>query len=110
MQYIGTFKGLKVYKTTVKTYSQQKGNSEDIFWLTDNKDMPLVKNGRIIGYYNGQQLQEEEEPYAVWIQGAEKSEDTSEMIEEKQVYTCKTAIDFSEYSKIVDKFFEDLKV
>lgn len=108
MRHIGTFKGYDVYKADMDEYLRKCMNKDIVFWLSEEDRQPLVKDCKVIGYYDGNTVQEVKNPmtYRYAVSAPRNAEGLE--ARDKQVYSSETAEDYKEYSKIVDKFFEEL--
>lgn len=108
MLHIGTFKGYDVYEVDLNEFLSKYANCDIVFWLSGEARQPLVKDCKVIGYYDGNTVQEVKNPmtYKYAVPAPQSAEGLE--ARDKQVYSSETAEDYKEYSKIVDKFFEEL--
>ena len=88
MKRLGTYNGIDTYKVDKDTYL--KHMKEDFVFIIDKA---MVRNNKIIGYYDGHKVTEAREPYLIYTVEKEPEKNMS---------------DFSEYTKIVDDFFKGL--
>lgn len=117
MKHLGTYKGITCYECTCKEYINEYKNGRDngnVIFIIDGE---MVRNNVIIGYYDGKTV---EDSYDGIVYYKNKTKETKEIKETKEVKKQEVfenvkvedmvkEINFSDYSGVVDKFFEELK-
>ena len=111
MTYLGKYNGVKCYKCYKYEYEDlyYRGACEDVYYIIDGgpEDGAMVRDNIIKGFYNGRIVNE-------MCGGrfcAPKTYHASSSTGTKEYGSMElkvSDIDFTEYSKVVDKFFESL--
>lgn len=105
MRNIGKYSGIPCYECTniewKDIYDEGNDNGRQIFII----DGIMVKNNKIIGYYDGKHVEDryDEQPYFVETRKAKTAREVSSTTGDEEV-TIKE-ICFSDYSRVVDEFF-----
>lgn len=120
---IGTYKGIKCYRVSkddlIKKLHIFHTYDEDVIYIVE--DGRMVYQKEIIGYYDGERVEEYVVPYA-WKDNTESKKEMKEKTntesgkEMKNNFNISEAIGmeineikFSDYSTIVDDFFRNLE-
>ena len=98
--FIGKFKGKKCYsvkRMELIKYIKEGNKDNNIIYIVENGDMIL--NNKIIGNYDGNGVKEYKvkKDFFFWNE------------EEEKINIPGIDLDFSQYSRVVDDFFEKMK-
>lgn len=108
MKHLGTYNGIKCYECMRKEYIDEYKNGRDngnTIYIIDGE---MVKNNVIIGYYNGKTVKDLYDG-VVYYKKETKETKKQEVFENVKIEDVVKEINFSDYSGVVDKFFEELK-
>lgn len=100
--FMGKFKGKECYsvkRMELIEYIKEENEDNNIIYIIENGDMIL--NNKIIGNYDGNGVEEYEvkKDFFFW----------NEEEEEEKINIPGVDLDFSQYSRVVDEFFEKMK-
>ena len=109
MRTIGKYNGIVCYECTEKEYRDlcNSGRVDGNIYIIDET---MVRNNIIVGYYNGKSVRDvyDAVPYMVKREPGPEREMTP--VKEERKEEPITEIVFSDYSRVVDEFFENLGV
>lgn len=112
MKRIGTYNGYQCYECSANEYKTYH-NGGHIYII----DGTMVKDNIIIGYYNGKSVRDDYEgrEYMPKVEKPKAAENLVEALCEAKTATSSTTgveikeINYSDYTGVVDEFFEKLK-
>lgn len=101
MRNIGKYKGIDCFECSDKEWQVVGKNFPEVIFVINGT---MVKNGIIIGYYNGKTVEDkwDEKRYAEEMEIPEEAPKETEVKSDEKM-------EWSSYSRVVDEFFANLK-
>ena len=118
MKRIGTYNNYQCYECDIDEYKKYHNDGSLVRGNIYIIDGVMVKDNIIVGYYNGKSVRDDYDgrEYMPKVKKPEAAENLVEALYKAQTATSSTTgieikeINYSDYTGVVDEFFEKLKI